>query len=395
MLKNIFDRLKALSTSQYFLYLGLIVVTFFIFLFRLGTLTNGLSPAEISATTSSHSLNSIINSPQYGPHQILQFFFSHFISHNAFYLRLPSVIFGIFFIWIFYYLAKSWFGKTIAIYSSLIALSTPLIILSARSATPVILLLSPLALLATYTYLEKNKSNLEYRLVLLAITTALLMYIPGMIILVVLGFMFKRKKLVPQIRSVNMKYKSLSLLVFLLLITPLIFGLSHHLNLIRPWLLIPDNWPHVFVVLKQFGWAFLALFYKTPTHIDLNIAKLPILDVTQIILLVFGSYAMARLARTKIYPLIFLVLFGLIGATINNNIFYLMIGLPGLLVFMSAGLRLLFVEWKSVFPKNPIPKFLALSLISLIVGLHILYGLAYSLSAWPKTEATKSTYMIK
>lgn len=395
MLQNILARLKSLPIYQYILYFGLATLGYFFLFFRLGTLTNGLSPAEVSAQTSSQSLSVIIDNPLYAPHHLLQYLSTHFISTSPFYLRLPSVLLSLIFLSLFYFFVRSWFGRKIAFFTSLIALSTPIVILSARSAAPSILLLSPLVILAIYSYLEKSKTNQSYKLILFALTVGLITYTPGMIWLLALGGIYKRSDIIKKIFSFKSWYQSLAVAVFIMIIAPLSYGLWRHPGLIRDWLLIPSQWPDLIEVFKQFGWAISSFFIKTPLHIDTIIARLPILDVTQVILLIFGGYAMMRLARSKIYSLISIMISSIIFASINNNPTYLLIGLPAILIFLAAGLRYLLVEWKAVFPKNPIPKYLALSLISLIVGIHLLYGLTYSLSAWPKSEATKNIYVIK
>ena len=90
-----------------------------------------------------------------------------------------------------------------------------------------------------------------------------------------------------------------------------------------------------------------------------------------------------------------LSVFGIVAAALNRNLLLLIYVLPAVAVAVAAGLRYLYMEWKSIFPKNPIPKYLAVALITGLVGMHIAYGLRYSLLAWPNTAATKSTYVLK
>lgn len=395
MLKNIWERLRLLPAIQYFSYLGLVILGFFFFLWKLGSLTPGLSSAEAAAMATSKSLTTVINSPVYEPFYLLQYTLTHFFGSSWFYLRLPSVLLTIGFIWAFYYFVRSWFGRTIAVFASLLAFSTPLLILSARSATPTIMLLSPVVFLAIYTYLEKTKKLLSYQLLIFMAILTPLMYVPGMMMLLIAGIIYKRKQLVYQLRPVNNKFKYISGAMFLLLIAPLVYGLVHHPEFIKSWLLLPEVWTNMLTTAKQLAWSVLAIFFQTPRHIDLNIARLPLLDVTEIILIIFGGYAMYQHARKRISALLILILFSIVAAAINQNTVLLLIGLPAFLIFMAAGLRYLLVEWKAVFPKNPIPKYFALIIISLIVGTHLLYGFTYGLSAWPKTEATKSIYVIK
>ncbi|MBI2588621.1 glycosyltransferase family 39 protein [Candidatus Saccharibacteria bacterium] len=397
MLGYVWVSLKRLINQPYkfFAYVGLTVLVFFLYFWRLDSLTKGLSQAELSARAASNSLQTIVESPLNAPYHFLQYLLTHFTSTTAFYLRLPSAILAVVLMWAFYYLAKAWFGKIIGVLSALIAASTPLVILSARSATPGILLLSPLALLAIYTWLEKPKTKTSVAWMALCLVAASTFYIPGGVWLVFGILIFKRRRVAAALSKISRRYKVLGLLISLLLIVPLVYGLAKHPSLIRAWLLIPSDWPSAVEGLSQLGWAVLALTLQAPSPSDLIIGRLPILDAAQIILLIFGTYAMGRLARAKIYSLVFLIVLGLIASGLNHSPIYLMFSLAAIFMLVAAGLRYLFVEWRKVFPRNPIPKYLALALMSILVGLHITYGLNYSLSAWPNTPSTKSLYVLK
>jgi hypothetical protein len=100
-------------------------------------------------------------------------------------------------------------------------------------------------------------------------------------------------------------------------------------------------------------------------------------------------------ARNKALALASAILFAILAAGLNNNLRLLALGLPAVGIFMAAGLRYLYIEWRSVFPRNPIPKSLAWLLMVLVVSVQLIYGLSYSLIAWPHTDATKTTYVVK
>ena len=95
------------------------------------------------------------------------------------------------------------------------------------------------------------------------------------------------------------------------------------------------------------------------------------------------------------YLLVFVATFGVLAAGINRNLVLLTPALAAFSVALAAGLRYLYMEWKSVFPLNPIPKYMAIVLIASLALLHVSYGLRYSLSAWPNTTETRATFMLK
>jgi uncharacterized membrane protein YoaK (UPF0700 family) len=85
----------------------------------------------------------------------------------------------------------------------------------------------------------------------------------------------------------------------------------------------------------------------------------------------------------------------LILAALNDRYELLLMALPIIAFICGMGLRYLFVEWRQVFPKNPLAKSFAILLMFGIISIHILYGIRYSLLAWPTTPVVKQVYMLK
>ena len=101
---------------------------------------------------------------------------------------------------------------------------------------------------------------------------------------------------------------------------------------------------------------------------------------------------MYSLARPKAQLLVAILGIGLFIEALNSNTAMFLLAMPALFVLLAAGLRYLYFEWHGVFPFNPIPRIIALLLISLVVGIHIVYGVRYSLIAWPGSSDTLSSY---
>jgi hypothetical protein len=159
--------------------------------------------------------------------------------------------------------------------------------------------------------------------------------------------------------------------------------------------LIPEHLSQPLQTLKNFGWMVSSLFIRTPDNNFLMVGRLPVLNVVQAALLVFGVYALWAAAKQKLAVMLAAVLLAIILAGVNDNIVFLALGIPALAVVISAGLRFLYIEWRGVFPSNPAAKFVALSLMAILVTVHILFGVRYAAVAWPHTIATKNTYVIK
>lgn len=375
------------------LYLLLALLAFGLYFWQLGSLTKGLSPAEVTATSASTSLGTIVDNPTNGPHKFLQYIIVQIFGHGALQIRLSSAIFSLLFLFCFYLLIKGWFGPMIGLFSVIFLAATPWFMLLARHGSPEILLFSPIVILAAYYWLIRSKSQTAWFCLLVA--GSLMLYVPGGLFLVLLGLIFGRTNLIQSIGSFARLPKILGTLLVLALLAPLIYGCIKYPSSLKPLLLLPASWPSPLVALKTAAWDVLALIWRTPVHIDQIIGRLPIFSGAQVALAVFGSFALFRLARGKLYLLLGLSIFGIVAATLNRNLLFLSYALPAVAVAVAAGLRYLYMEWRSIFPKNPIPKYLAVVLIAGLVGMHIAYGLRYSLLAWPNTAATKSTYVLK
>jgi hypothetical protein len=374
----------------------ILAALFLLYFWRLGTLTTGLGSTENDARHSSTQIHSIITQPANAPQKIIQYSFQAAGQSGAFWMRLSSVIFALILTACFYFLARAWFGKFIGALGTLLFATTPWLILLSRSATPGILLLAPVSILAAYVYLTRAQGRWRWPAWLwLMASIALALYVPGLAWLIVIGAVFSWRQIVGVIQNLPPLWLSSGILLFLVLIGPLGWAISKDWTVIKPLLLIPPTWPNNLEDLSTIGWSGLALIWRARQHMDLLIGRLPILDITQIALLFFGLSAMWRRARAEMYGLMALAVFGILAAGLNRDLVLLTLCLPAISLISAAGLRYLLIEWRQVFPRNPLPKALVLVLMCTLVALHALYGVRYALIAWPHTLDTRNTYVIK
>ena len=366
---------------------------FCFYFWRLGSLTRGLSPAEVSARSSSSTLQIIADNPVYAPYKILAYAVQKIFDDGALALRSVSAVLALLFLFCFYQLVKEWFGKMVSVFASLFLAATPWFILLARNSGPEISLLAPTAVLASYYWLIRSKSHVAWWTLL--ICSSLLIYLPGGLWLVLLGGVFARKSLKQAARELDLQARILGILVLLIFLAPLAYAVISNPAGLKPLLLIAELWPSILIVCKSVAWDILALLWRTPVHADFIIGRLPIFNGAQIILALLGSFALLKLAKDKLYLLFGLLIFGILAAAVNRNLGLLTYVLPAAALSVAAGLRYLYIQWRSVFPKNPLPKYLALSLIASLVAIHGFYGLRYSLIAWPNSSATRTTYVLK
>jgi len=216
-----------------------------------------------------------------------------------------------------------------------------------------------------------------------------------MIWLLALGAIFGRRSLAALRSAISVPILLLSMLVPIGVLAPLGFEVFKHPAILKSLALVPAHWLGIIAILKSIGWAAGGLVYRTSAHSDLIIGRLALLDIAQLILIVFGAYAMWHRARDKFYSLSALVLLAILLSGLNQNLYLLLFALPPLGILIAAGLRYLYIEWKGVFPSNPIPRGLAIVLMLVIVSIQVVYGVRYSLVAWPHSVATHSLYVLK
>ena len=364
------------------------------YFWNLGSSTPGLSPAEALSRDSSRDLAAIFEAPVNAPHRLLQLGLTQ-INSGTISLRSASVVFMLIFLVLFYLMIRLWFGRFIAALSTLILAASPWLVVVARSATPAVMLLAPLALIAEFLWLTRRRKYLNLSWLIFVITVALAIYIPGMIWFVLIGGAIKWKELSGLASAVNGWVASLSMLIFLAAITPLAMAIGKQPDIVKDLFLVPDQLAGTLATVKSIGWSALSLIWRLPYTTDLTVGRLPLLTLAQIAMSAFGLYAMWTNAKRETLQLAALLVASILLAGLNNQLLLLIPAVVVICIFTAAGLRYLYVEWRDIFPRNPLPRGLAVVLMLILVGVQLAYGWRYALVAWPNTAATKNVYMVE
>lgn len=368
---------------------------YLLYIWRLGSLTTGLSPSESTARHLSSKLSYISDNPVNAPLRLVQYLGQSLGHSGAFYMRFTSVFFMIVFVGCLYLLLKTWFGRLVGVFGTLLMMGTPWFILIARDAAGAVMLLAPLAIIAVFLWLTGSKKQPSVAWVVLVCVSAISLYIPGLVWFILAASWIRRRELLGNLKLQGPVVVSLSTLLAIVIIAPLALAIVNDLSVGRQLLLIPKHWQGIGGSLKSTAWSLLALFWRAPYHIDLIIGRLHLLSIAQIALAVIGGYAMWTNARKETYGLLAILAASIIFSGLNTNLELLTLAILAVCIFATAGLRYLYVEWRGVFPRNPIPKALAVGLMSLVVGVYLTFGVRYALIAWPHTPATHSLYVIK
>jgi hypothetical protein len=376
------------------LYILLAVFVTLLTLHNLSSQPSGINHSELAAKNGSQSLDVIKNNPVNAPHDLLAKGLHTVGLGWLSSLRLASVIFGICFALCAAFILISWFGRVIGFMGALLFIATPLFLIASRQGSAEIMLFSITAVIASYIWILRSR-NKDFGLILLFIICCLAAYVPAVALWLIGAAIICRKKLTDNISSVSPLATTVALLLSVLLLMPLVLGLVSDWHIAKSFLPLPAHFARPLIMLKETVWMGLAIFIKTPYHTDFLLARLPILNIIQDALIIFGCYALWQHAAKKLAVLVAGIGFAVIAAGINNDIGLLALAVFPLAVIVCAGIRYLYIEWLGVFPLNPVARGFAYTLLWAAVVIQLLFGIRYAVVAWPVTSSTKATYVIK
>ncbi|MBX4188829.1 glycosyltransferase family 39 protein [Candidatus Saccharibacteria bacterium] len=383
----------AMKKSSLLILLGVILILA-LTIFRIGSATKGLSPAETTSRSQSSTIHVIYDNPVNGVHKVVLFGLEKtgITRHSV--IRISSYLFALLFAACFYYLCRSWFGRVIAILATLIFCLSPFFLIPARLASPEIMFFFPVLLMAIYCWMGKTEHT-SWAWLLLILASGLALYTPGMFLWLLGGAIYCRKKLGALLSEIQPPVVILGFILLLVLVGSAVMGIVNDWHIAREFVGVPSLWSKPLRLLENVGWMGLSVFARTPYHTSILLGRLPLLSLIQLGLMVFGAYALWTAARAKAIGFGLAMIYAVLLAAVNNNLVFLLLGLPAAGILMAAGLRYLYIEWQSIFPRNPIPKALAIVLMSALVAIQLVYGLTYSLVAWPHSPDTKAVYVLK
>jgi len=375
-----------IETLQIF---ALIAVVLVVFLF-LAKIPANSAMQEVSTSSSASSLKEIYNNPINAPHKIASYVAIK-ISPSIVMLRAVSFVFFALTVTALFCTLRYWHTKRAAILTTLAFATNSVVLAVSRLGTPLVLLFSWFIITAMLLWQVNGKSNkLVPTLTLIGLSA--LLYTPGALwFFIIMGIVYfnRFKKL---FLDVKLSAVITGGVVALIIIAPLVLSFVRDTATIKEWLLIPQqfNWNESVRSVLRVPSAFI---YRMPTAPLINVARLPIFDLTSGMLFLVGLNAYRKkmtLDRTRL--MIGSVLLGLILGALGQTITAVIILLPFAFSVIAAGIEFLLDEWSSVFPRNTFAKGFG----SLLITIAVLFGTYYQLTrffvAWPQTPETKTVY---
>jgi len=359
--------------------------------YRLGSLTPGFSLNEVTYIHSAQSGKQIIANPVFAPHKVLTYGLIKLKLTKPIYFRSVSTLMGVIVVMSGFFIIKRWHSRKIALLGSVLLLSSSWLLQTVRLATPeaCFLLVLPLLWLASWMY---STSNRRLALFLLFLSVSVAIYIPGFIWLILLLVMWQRKSIANELSQVSVWFGLLLGFMSLIVLSPLAWASWHDRQVLITILGLPQQ----LSILKDFPFNIVrlasALVWRSQSDAVSHLANLPLLDVFSVLLAALGTYAARfswRLTRAKLMLSCFVILFLL--ASLGGSMSPVVL-LPIIYLVMVAGLAFLLAQWFSVFPRNPLARFVGVALLAMIVAATSYYHISRYYVAWSQAPETRHSF---
>ncbi|MGZ6004557.1 MAG: hypothetical protein ACXWLH_00210 [Candidatus Saccharimonadales bacterium] len=369
-----------------------VVALMTLLLYRLGSLTGGLSAGEIKAATDPVGWHGLWHHPQYLPIEAVRsLVFFIFPDHGQTLTRMPNVLFGALAVISFSALVWLWHGMRTAILSTLLFATAAWTLHVSRLASfDVLYFWAAPTLLISQALLHRYSDSAwvwyGHLLVL-----GLLLYIPGMIWLVVLQLVLQAGILAEEWEEADSRRRTMTILISIIWLPFLLVDLLRSGHFIQ-WLGLPAHWVAPMTILKDFGGVFVHLFVRGPQYPDIWLGRAPVLDIFTLVMSILGIYFYAKhwkAWRSRTIGLMFAIGVLLVGIHGPVTISFLV---PFMYVTAAAGIAYVVHEWLKVFPLNPLARGLGISLIAVLVATSCIYNLRAYFVAWPHNQVTKDTF---
>ena len=362
MKKNFLLRIATNKHRYYFA--GALFISTLIGVLSVAALTNNqlLVKEQHSAVESAtFLLEGLPKSLVDAPYHITQKLSLYLFDITTFGIKLPSLVIAIFVGIGFAYLLRYWMLRpSIALFTSIIAITNVHFLYVATTGTPMIMLMFwPMSIFLIGLKLVRSHGSFRWGF-LLSVLVGLSLYTPLMVYVVISILMLAL--LHPHLRYLIKKMPKIHLLIYfltiVLLVAPLVYSLISNPSDILTLLGKPET-PLTLEILRSnlldLSRALVQFWYPTFTHLGPQ----PMLSVASLVLVVFGIMKLlAQHYSARSYGILILMPIVLMLSVVNPSLMTI-IFVPSVLL-LAIGIGAFLQEWNKIFPFNPYARVVAL-----------------------------------
>ncbi len=372
------------------------MVAGWLLIYKLGSLTGGLSRGEMSAASARLGWHGIYHDPFDLPLKAVRSVLFYLVpAHGQTLTRLPNVVFGGLAIVSFGVLIRLWHGARVAaLATAMFAASAWTLHVSRLASYDALYLWALPALMCSHFLLRRYYKN---PLVWFAgiITWGLLLYVPGLVWFIIVDVWLQRRFVAGGWRHAGRWWLRLLYVVAGLIWLPLLALALSRSGAWKTWLGLPAHFDGATALLKHFAGVPVHLLVRGPEYPQLWLGRSPILDVFGLAGCMLGIYFyVTRWRSHRSRYLLVAAVFGFVLVGINGPV-QLSLLVPLLYMAIATGLAYLLHEWLKIFPNNPLARGIGLGLVIFAVGLSCVYNYRAYFVAWPHTAATKAAFQYR
>src|SRR3990167_3748673 len=364
-----------------------------LFIFKLGSLTPGLSPSENAIKLSSSSVDAIWFNLVNAPYKLLEFAVIKIDASSILGLRLISVIFAIICVFLLYYLLKTWYSLSIVILTSVLFVTSAWFLHISRQATPEILLpLGVLIVLSFGTWFAKTtRPNLA--LVIGALLTSFLLYLPGFVIIVAIGGIWQRKTLTSLLSQTKLYTKLLLPVILMVGFSPLVWMFAHNPETLKTYVGLPVSHGIVLVdTALNLLRVPIRIYARGPLDWTLWLGQTALVGIFTAIMSAVGFYSYYQRRKLDISKALGgFLLIGSVLVALDGLVNFALL-MPIIFFAAACGISFFLDQWLEVFPRNPVAKKTGIVIVAALVILTSLYNLDSYFTAWPNAPETKNAF---
>lgn len=307
------------------------------------------------------------------------------INRSLFFLRLTSVLFGLLSAALVYFLVNHWHGYRIALLTTAAYISSFGYLVITHQSTPLTSQL-PLAIGLLAAVITLDTWDSIWSIVALFISIAYALYIPGGIWLSITAIVLSFSNLKESFQSISIKWKLFLVLVLIVCILPLAYRLGNHYSLPQTLQWLGYGLHGKFKALESLGTNLIKvpadLFaYSLNLPRSMQLGHLPLLPIAESILIFVGLYC--YVGRIRSYSWRSLIVFiGVSWLIVGFGILSVFTILPLVILTLGGGLTYLLKQWYTVFPRNPIARYVGLVVMSVVILFSCFFTARSFFVAW-------------